>query len=209
MGRVFHERANSGRHDTMAKLSESNTLELRIAFHNAVARFQDWTADVAEPRVKLCGRFCPISEVCEEVANLSDPLPESILSILYRNTHTGDDALALKIDETYRGAGRQLLRLIERRKDEIGGGKHCDRNRTGHRSGHSMTIDLSRDEIWFLKALRAAGERGRIVSAPASRNWLAHLVEAHYVTEHPQSERKTLYIITDRGRQALADAPQG
>jgi len=72
-----------------------------------------------------------------------------------------------------------------------------------------MTMDLTRDEIWFLKALRAAGERGRIVSAPASRNGLAHLVEAHYVTEHPQSERKTLYIITDRGRQALADAPQG
>jgi len=72
-----------------------------------------------------------------------------------------------------------------------------------------MTIDLTRDEIWFLKALRAAGERGRIVSAPASRDGLTHLVEAHYVTEHPQSERKTLYIITDRGRRALADAPQG
>ena len=72
-----------------------------------------------------------------------------------------------------------------------------------------MTMDLTRDEIWFLKALRAAGERGRIVSAPASRNGLAHLVEAHYVTKHPQSERKTLYIITDRGRQALAEAPQG
>ena len=27
-----------------------------------------------------------------------------------------------------------------------------------------MTIDLTRDEIWFLKALRAAGERGRIVT---------------------------------------------
>jgi len=27
-----------------------------------------------------------------------------------------------------------------------------------------MTIDLTRDEIWFLKALRAAGERGRIVA---------------------------------------------
>jgi hypothetical protein len=27
--------------------------------------------------------------------------------------------LALKMDETYRGAGRHLLRLIERRKDEI------------------------------------------------------------------------------------------
>jgi hypothetical protein len=155
--------------------------------------------------VKLCGKFCPISEVCEEVANLSDPLPESILSILYRNTHAGD---ALKIDETYSGAGRQLLRLIERRKDEIGGGKHCDRNQPSQRSGHLVTIDLSRDEIWFLKALRAAGARGRIVSAPTSRAGLAHLVEVQYVTEHPQSERKTLYIITDRGRQALASVPQ-
>jgi hypothetical protein len=27
--------------------------------------------------------------------------------------------LALKMDETYRGAGQQLLRLIERRRDEI------------------------------------------------------------------------------------------
>ena len=72
-----------------------------------------------------------------------------------------------------------------------------------------MTIDLTRDEIWFLKALRAAGGRGRIVSAPASRAGFAHLVEVQYVTEHPQSDRKTLYIITDRGRQALADAPQG
>ena len=76
----------------MAKLSDSNTLELRIAFNNVVARFQDWTANVAEPRVKLCGKFCPISEVCEEVANLSDPLSESILSILYRNTRAGGDA---------------------------------------------------------------------------------------------------------------------
>jgi hypothetical protein len=192
----------------MAKLSDSNTLELRIAFHNAVARFQDWTADVAEPRVKLCGKFCPISEVCEEVANLSHPLPENILSILHRNTHAGDDAPGLKIDETYRGAGQHLLRLIERRKDEIGGGKHCVRNPAGQRSGHSMTIDLSRDEIWFLKALRAAGVRGRIVSAPTSRAGLSHLVEVQYVTEHPQSERKTLYIITERGRQALANAAQ-
>jgi len=30
----------------------------------------------------------------------------------------------------------------------------------------------------------------------------------HYIIEQPQSERKTLYIITDRGRQALANAPQ-
>ena len=50
------------------------------------------------------------------VDNLSDPLPEGIHSILYKETHA---VLALKTDETYRGAGRHLLRLIERRRDEI------------------------------------------------------------------------------------------
>ena len=69
-----------------------------------------------------------------------------------------------------------------------------------------MTIDLTRDEIWFLKALRAAGERGRAVSAPASGAGLARLVEVQCVTQYRQSERNTLYIITDRGRQALANA---
>jgi hypothetical protein len=100
----------------MAEPSDSNSLELRIAFHNAVSRFQDWTADVAEPKVKLRGRFCPISEICQEVANLSDPVPEAILSILYNETQAGDDMLVLKMDETYRGAGRHLRRLIENRK---------------------------------------------------------------------------------------------
>jgi hypothetical protein len=71
-----------------------------------------------------------------------------------------------------------------------------------------MTIDLTRDEIWFLKALRAAGERGRIVSALASQATLVRLVEVQYVTRRPQSEWKSLYVITDRGRQALANAPQ-
>ena len=71
-----------------------------------------------------------------------------------------------------------------------------------------MTIDLTRDEIWFLKALRAAGERGRIISAFGSNAGLARVVEAQYVIKQPQSERKTLYVITDRGRQALANAPQ-
>jgi hypothetical protein len=49
--------------------------------------------------------------VCQEVANLSDPLPEAILSILYKETQAGDDMLALKMDETYRGGGRYLCRL--------------------------------------------------------------------------------------------------
>ena len=65
-----------------------------------------------------------------------------------------------------------------------------------------MTFDLTRDEIWFLKALRAVGERGRLVSAPASR------AEAQFVTENPQSPHKSLYIITDHGRRALANEPQ-
>jgi hypothetical protein len=103
----------------MAEPSETNSLELRMAFHNAVLRFQDWTANVAEPRVKLRGKFCPISEVCEDVANLSNPLPQFIRSILYKETKADDDVLVLKLDETYRGAGRHLLRLIEMRKDEI------------------------------------------------------------------------------------------
>jgi hypothetical protein len=71
-----------------------------------------------------------------------------------------------------------------------------------------MTIDLTEDEIWFLKALRAAGERGRTVSALASHAGLARVVEAQYVAKHSQSERKALYVITDRGRQALANAPR-
>ena len=70
-----------------------------------------------------------------------------------------------------------------------------------------MIIDLTRDEIWFLQALRAAGERGRIVGALAAHAGLARLVDAQYVTKRPQSERKALYVITDRGRQALANAP--
>jgi hypothetical protein len=105
--------------DAMADKLESNSLELRIAFHNAVSRFEDWTANVAEPKVRLRGRFCPISEVCLEIADLSDPLPEAILAVLSKETKAGDDMLALKMDETYRGAGRHLLRLIERRKEEI------------------------------------------------------------------------------------------
>jgi hypothetical protein len=101
----------------MTKPSEYNTLELRIAFHNAVARFQDWTIGVAEPKVKYSSRFCLISEVCREVGDLSDRLPEAIIAILHKETHTGE--LSLKMDETYRGASRLLLQLIEKRKEEM------------------------------------------------------------------------------------------
>ena len=82
----------------MAEPLETNSLELRIAFHNAVSRFQDWTANVAEPRVKLRGKFCPISEVCQEATTLPNPSPNAILSILYKIAHAGDDILALKME---------------------------------------------------------------------------------------------------------------
>jgi hypothetical protein len=104
--------------DSMVEPPETNSLELRMAFHNAVLRFRDWTADVAEPRVKLRGRFCPISEVCQKVDTLVNSLPESILSILYKETRSDDDRVALKMDETYRGGAQQLRRLIENRKRE-------------------------------------------------------------------------------------------
>jgi hypothetical protein len=71
-----------------------------------------------------------------------------------------------------------------------------------------MAFDLNRDEVWFLKALRAAGERGRIVSAPASRVGIARLVELQCVTKNPQNDHQTLYIITNRGREALATISQ-
>jgi len=100
----------------MAAPSESNSLELRTAFHNAVLRFQDWTVGFTEPRVNLRGGFCPISEICREVATLANPLPEAMLSILYKETQSDDDRVALKIDETYRGGARHLCRLVENRK---------------------------------------------------------------------------------------------
>jgi len=62
-----------------------------------------------------------VEALCEEVANLSNLLP--------------DDVFALKLDETYRGAGRHLLRLIERRKDEIRRRRVLKSQPLNHKSG--------------------------------------------------------------------------
>ena len=69
-----------------------------------------------------------------------------------------------------------------------------------------MIIDLTGDEIWFMKALRAAGEHGRIVRASSYRFGLARLVEERYVTEHAVNSNAVLYNITYLGRQALTNA---
>jgi hypothetical protein len=68
------------------------------------------------------------------------------------------------------------------------------------------TIDLTRDEVWFLKALRAAGDHGRIIKTSAYRVGLARLVEKRYVTEHAVNSKAVLYNITNLGREALTNA---
>jgi hypothetical protein len=77
--------------------------------------------------------------VCEEVANLSNLLPEFIRSILYKETKADDDVFALKLDETYRGAGRHLLRLVEMRKDEIRRLRALKLQPLNHKSGRPET----------------------------------------------------------------------
>ena len=73
--------------------------------------------------------------MCAQVANLSNQLPEFILSVLYKETKADEDVLALKLDETYHGAGRHLPRLIERRKDEIRRRKALKSQQLNHKSG--------------------------------------------------------------------------
>ena len=55
-----------------------------------------------------------------------------------------------------------------------------------------------------MKKLAAAGRRGRIVPGSA-RSGLARMVDKHYVKARPIGPHMILYVITDRGRQALAD----
>ena len=55
-----------------------------------------------------------------------------------------------------------------------------------------------------MKELAAAGRRGRVVPAAVSSG-LVRLVDRHYVKAKPISPHMILYVITDRGRRALAD----
>jgi len=68
-----------------------------------------------------------------------------------------------------------------------------------------MSHQLSATELELMKELAAAGRRGRTVPT-TSRSGLTRLVEMHYVTARPINPDTVLYVITDRGRRALADA---
>jgi len=67
-----------------------------------------------------------------------------------------------------------------------------------------MVIELSSYEISLLKELKVAGELGRIIrrSTPYP---LTRLVDAGYVTIKSGNPKSTLYVISPRGLQALAE----
>jgi len=63
-----------------------------------------------------------------------------------------------------------------------------------------MAVRLTKSEVQLLKELKAAGEHGRRIAGTSSAE-IAHLIGAQYI--------KKLYPITERGRQALAEATAG
>jgi DNA-binding MarR family transcriptional regulator len=69
-----------------------------------------------------------------------------------------------------------------------------------------MAARLTRNEIQLLKELSAAGEHGRIISTQTSsaRSEIAHLMGAQYIK---RLRRTKLYVITERGREALETVP--
>ena len=63
-----------------------------------------------------------------------------------------------------------------------------------------MAVRLTRNEIRLLKELKAAGERGRIITAQTSSAEVAHLMSARYIKRLSGTK---LFVITERGREAL------
>jgi hypothetical protein len=67
-----------------------------------------------------------------------------------------------------------------------------------------MAIALMAEEVVHLERLAEAGVRG--INTPTPHGELQRLVDAGYITYHPVSLHGVLYLITDLGRNALADA---
>jgi hypothetical protein len=61
---------------------------------------------------------------------------------------------------------------------------------------------MTKDEIQLLKELTAAGENGRFINmlTSSARSEIAYLTSAHYIKRRPRTK---LYVITERGREAL------
>jgi hypothetical protein len=63
---------------------------------------------------------------------------------------------------------------------------------------------MSPKELAMMKELAVAGRQGRTVLA-ANRSGLARMTEKHYVKTSLIGVHGVRYVITPRGRQALAD----
>jgi hypothetical protein len=63
---------------------------------------------------------------------------------------------------------------------------------------------MGQRELELMKELAAAGRQGRMVPA-ANRSGLARMIEKHYVKTRLFGVYGIRYVITHRGRQALAD----
>jgi hypothetical protein len=66
-----------------------------------------------------------------------------------------------------------------------------------------MAVRLTRNQIQLLKELTAAGEHGRIITTLTSSAEIAHLMSAQFIKRLRHTK---LYVITERGRQALDEA---
>jgi DNA-binding PadR family transcriptional regulator len=66
-------------------------------------------------------------------------------------------------------------------------------------------MTLTEEELGLLKELKAAGTRGRTITAGKPQDGLKRLVKAGYVTDRAGIDC-TVYLITERGKEALATA---
>jgi hypothetical protein len=65
---------------------------------------------------------------------------------------------------------------------------------------------LTQEEMKLLKQLKAAGKRGRTISALNTPSVLRRLVKAGYVSAHEADLDLVRYRITKRGEYVLSDA---
>jgi hypothetical protein len=68
-----------------------------------------------------------------------------------------------------------------------------------------MAVRLTRNEIQLLKEL-SAGVHGRFITGLTSSAEIAHLMSTQYIKRHGRTK---LYVITERGRQALVEVAVG
>jgi hypothetical protein len=66
-----------------------------------------------------------------------------------------------------------------------------------------MPVNLTRNEIDLLKALKAAGEKGRLVSRTSGDEGVDRLVRANYVKVRSTATESVMYFITQLGSQVV------